>query len=426
MLEQSILHGRIFCSKMAGKTLASKPVSPSSIRFGPMRQIRVYRISDIDMWVEDIIHKDWYHYLGTYGSFPMSLDGTAAGKPEDLQPHGCFYYYGKALVIDAKGEEPVEHAYFLQNEPVVAYKGTPDIQVMEMPLTMQALDYDQVFSYLPEIKELLDGIPASYVDRFKRPVKRVQGRTYPIAMDSVKTTWGALPETTYPIVVDFSKTVYGVADLEPVHTDDDLEHFQSIPGYYEEETPRGGKHKLVRLTDNTFKFRYSPGLEIINQSQVTLYGINAKWLTGEPEVLDVSPYETVGHKTHAVHAVLERPDVRQEVVLLRKKAEENLSMGAIIAAKIYRADMDESHGEYMALRTLYEQDIAPYEKQFDKDLLPWILEAYAKNIISHRDKHETCRQGLPYLVYLAAIIIGRNDVTRVWNEKRCISSEPGV
>lgn len=427
MLEQSALHGRIFYSMQTEKLLASKPAAITEIQFGPMRPVQIYRVSDMEMWVQDKNTGIWYHYKGTGGIGMLNLEGCCNSiKIEEYVPGGgFFYYYGKAL-YKKKNQEESEQFYFVQNESNVSYSGTPDISSMPMPLTIQALDYVQAFSYPDEIKQLLKGIPACYVDRYKRPITRMHGRTYPVPMEQVKTTWADLPETTYPVVVDFAKTTLAVADLEPSHTEEDLAYFNSMPGYYEEDTPRGGKHKVVRMENKNFKFRYSKGLEIINQSQVTLYGINAKWLMDSPEPLDMSGCQAVGHTAHtAAAAVLERPNVEKEVALLKKKAEENLSAASMVAAKLYHADTDNSHGEFIVLHTLYKQDIEPYANQFREGLLPWILEQYAKDIIQHRDKHETLRCGLPYLVYLAAIIIGKKAV-HIWDgNQNYTSSKPG-
>lgn len=375
-----------------------------------MRPIQVYRISDREMWVQEKTKENWYHYLGEYGDIELTLQNQYTQKeiPISIEQlgEGFFYYYGKAW------HKEEEHVYFVQNTPSVTYNKIPDIKRMQMPFTLQALDYDQTFHYPNDIKQFLSALPACYVDRYKRPIKKAYGRTYPIAMEQVKTTWKDLPETTYPIVVDFRKTPFGVADLEPEHTTEDLEHFHSLPGYYEEETPRGGKHKLVRIEDGTFKFRYSPGLEFIHESQVTLYGIHGKWLCDNPPALDISNYQKIGHTEHTITARLERPDVSKEVRLLKEKAIQNVSSGISIAETLYQRDTDISHGEYVALRTLYEQDIAPYANQFDSGLLPWILESYATDVIPHREKHETMRNELPYLVYLAGIIIEKKS--HIW------------
>lgn len=410
MLEQSALHGRIYLSEQAGKSYVSKPVLLPEIRFGPMRAAFFYPISDQELLVEDPNRGVWYRYCQT-GETDGELTLQWAGLKEDCpvaEPgQKFFYYYGLALYQDPRTGERRSHLYFVQNEPPVTYEGIPDTKTIRIPPTLQKLDYIQVFTYPEPVAALLSDVPSAYVDRFKRPVIRRNGRTYPVSMEKVETKWKDLPETTYPKVVDFSRTPYAVADLEPEHTEDDLREFASLPGYYEEETPRGGKHKLLRVDTDKFKVRYSKGLEIINQSQVTLYGIHGTWLCDDPPLADLSPYREIGHGTHAVRAALTRPDVSEEVRLLQKKAEENVSTARVVAERQCRMDPDDSHGEYVALRTLYRCDIHPYAKQFDPERLPWITEAYSRESIPHRDKHETLRNGLPYLVYLAAIIIER-------------------
>lgn len=410
MLEQSALHGRIYLSEQAGKSYVSKPVLLPEIRFGPMRAAFFYPISDQELLVEDPNRGVWYQYCQkgeTEGELTLQWTGTKEDCQVSEPGQKFFYYYGLALYQDPRTGESRSHLYFVQNEPPVTYEGIPDTKTIRIPPTLQKLDYIQVFTYPEPVAALLSDVPSAYVDRFKRPVIRRNGRTYPVSMEKVETKWKDLPETTYPKVVDFSRTPYAVADLEPEHTEEDLREFASLPGYYEEETPRGGKHKLLRVDTDQFKVRYSKGLEIINQSQVTLYGIHGTWLCDDPPLADLSPYREIGHGTHAVRAALTRPDVSEEVRLLQRKAEENVSTARVVAERQCRMDPDDSHGEYVALRTLYRCDIHPYAKQFDPERLPWITEAYSRESIPHRDKHETLRNGLPYLVYLAAIIIER-------------------
>ena len=430
MLEQSALHGRVFLSYLNGRSLISKPVSPKDVAFGPMRPVQIYPISDRDVWMQDRSKGDWYHYAcGRQGGnlrLQERYKEASVRISEITSGSGFFYYYGKALCdarLIGKGKK-AEHLYFVQNAPSVSYAGIPDVEEAEIPLTLQALDYEQTFRYPEKIKDLLSQMPASYVDRYKRPVVKIGGHLYPLAMEKVTTRWKDLPETTYPVVLNFEGTRYAVADLEPDHTEEDLEHFNSLAGYYEEETPRGGRHKVIHVKDAGFKYRHSPGLEFINSSQVTLYGINARWISDAPAVTDMSGYLSVGHDKHQFLARLERPDVSREVAMLREKAEENLSMSADIAGRLYRSDPDDSHGEYVALRTLFRGDIEPYARCFEPDLIPWILEQYAADVIEHRDKHETLRNGVPYLVYLADIIIGK-DVGKTWEPQKCTSSRQG-
>ena len=398
MLEQSVLHGKVFCIRQTEKTLTSKAVSINEISFGPMRPIHLYVISDKEIFICDINKDDWYHYKGESGGFHLVLmEKTRPATIPNVTEH--FYYYGKAKYKDE------EHIYFIKNMPPVTMSDIPDVNMIQIPITLQALDYDMTFSYPDKLKEQLGDVLACYTDRYKRPIKHVKDATYPVPIENVTTKFRELTECNYPVVFNFRNTFYGIADLEPHHTEQDMEHFNSLDGYYIEDTPRGGKHKLVLIESSDFKFRYSDGLEIINQSQATLYGINGTWLEDDPKPIDVSVYNAVGHADHKVIAKLDRPDVTQEVMLLKEKAEENLSTGRQAANNFYRTDPDTSHGEFMVLWTLYQEDMLPYAKQFDRELLPWILEQYAMDIIEHREKHETMRMGLPYLVYLSAIII---------------------
>ena len=53
------------------------------------------------------------------------------------------------------------------------------------------------------------------------------------------------PDSQYPVVADLSGTHFAVLDLEPARTTEEEMVYESIMGYYEEETMRGGRHKLV-------------------------------------------------------------------------------------------------------------------------------------------------------------------------------------
>ena len=401
MLEQSILHGKVYCVTQTETSLQTKAVALTDISFGPMRPIHLYVISDMEIFICDINKDDWYHYKSDSKTSILPLIDKI--RPESIpQVTEHFYYYGQAKYKDEF------HTYFIKNMPRVTISDIPDVNTVPFPITLQTLDYEETFTYPDRLRKELANIPACYTDRYKRPIKRTYDATYPISIDKVTTKFIELPMCTYPVVLNFANTIYGIADLEPHHTEEDITHFNSLDGYYVEDTPRGGKHKLVKIESPEFKFRYSDGLEIINQSQATLYGINGTWLNDNPNPIDVTVYKEVGHTEHEVIAALDRPNVEREVELLQKKAIENLSIGKQTAERLYRTDADVSHGEYMALWVLYRDDILPYAKQLDRSLLPWILERYAMDVIEHRSKHETMRHGLPYLVYLSAIIIERN------------------
>lgn len=412
MFEQSALHGMLYRSEKLERSIVSQTVALSDMTFGPMRGITIYPISDKNFFVHHPQGYLWYHYQSsTDGETPQLQATYKDGTVPKLfltfikDENGFFYYYGQATWKDPRTGHRHSDVYYVQNEPVVTGTDIPDIQQMELPLTLQKLDYEQTFSYPEQLNRLLANVKTAYTDRFKRPVKRVQGRTYPMAMDKVTTTWSELPDSSYPKVARLNDTFFAVLDLEPTHTKKDEEEFNRASGFYEEETPRGGKHKLVAVDSPIFKFRFSPGLELINESMVTFYGINGTWLCDNPLILDISQYQTVGHTSHHITTTLERPDVSTAVHALQQKAMENISMLDVKIQELYRTDMDDSHADFKALVTIYHSDIKPYALEFQKEQLPWIIEAYAKPFIPHREKHETLRNGLPYLVYLASIII---------------------
>lgn len=401
MLEQSTLYGRAYLSEKKGKYLSSRPVSLTDLEFGPMRPVFLHPVSDERMIMEDRERDLWYDYQEKEGN--LLLQDTKEEVPKVKQPF--FYYYGLSRYKDPKTGEWISHRYFVRSQPNVTWDQIPDIRQIEIPLTLQRLDYGQVFTYPEKLNRFLANVPSTYVDRYKRPILRTHRQTFPVAMEKVKTKWMELPPATYPKVVSLTGTPYGVLDLEPEHTEEDQRVFEEAPGYYKEKTPRGGSHKLVWLKEPGYKFRYSPGLELLSQTQVTFYGIEGAWISDQPDAVSVADWKVIGNEEHEVTAVLERPDVSEEVAILRQKAEERYSLTRELVARGYAKDPDSSHADYVALYKLYHSDVKPYASQFKAEELPWILEAYSEDVIPHREKHETLRNGLPYLVYLSAIII---------------------
>ena len=53
MLEQSILHGKVYLITQTDTTLTSKPVAINEVYFGPMRPIDMYVISDTEIFICD-------------------------------------------------------------------------------------------------------------------------------------------------------------------------------------------------------------------------------------------------------------------------------------------------------------------------------------------------------------------------------------
>lgn len=398
MLEQSFEHGTVYLSYVKSDSLITKSVKIPEIQFGPSRPVHII-VTDDFVYVQDLNTKIVYLYSGGH----LQAQGLDIPMPDNRR---FFYYYGMAYLPKAKTE--VKHyPFFTQNRPPKQIDDIPNIQVFEPPRTLQNLGYRQTFTYPIELIDLLGDVKATYVDRYKRPIRTENGRTLPISMDRVSTKMKDLPESNYPIVVDLAKTPFAMVDLEPGYTDDDLEHFNSLDGYYVESTPRGGKHLLVPIQSDLFKFRYSDHLEIINEGMVTLYGIEADVLSLHPDTLDITPYtQTTRRATAPVKPVSD--NIKQYVEALQAQSEKVASPAKHYARNRYEQESDRSYADYIALYILYMQDVYPYQHQLPENSLPWILEAYARDTIPWRSKHDSMRNGVPYMVHLANEVIQYN------------------
>ncbi len=402
MLEQTRKNGRVYNVKPGIKSVASKPAVIPEIKFGPYRPVTVYRVNDYEMWVKDEAHGDWYHYKGS--DYPLALVVKETAH-EETAP-GSFYLYGMAE------QENILIPYFVQDMPYVQKQVIPDIQVMEMPFSMRSLDYGRGFSYPQGLKDLLKDCPVAYADRFKRPVIRSSGHTYPISLEKESFRWENLPDTHYPVVANLAGTHFAVLDLEPVRTKEEETVYESVMGYYEEETIRGGKHKLVKLDDPAFKFRYGDGLELIANGMVTFYGINGMMLSSNPAPMKTTGFAPVGHTARMIKPT----EMPEEIKTLLKKLETytgDLSLTKIQIREKHKLNPDNSNREFFMLLDLYKAAVEPYSHNFSADSLPWILAACANDMIEPREKHGTQRNGLPYLVYLSAIICEKKGA-KVW------------
>lgn len=401
MLEQSFEHGTVYLSYVQSDSLITKSVKIPEIKFGPSRPVDIIVTNDF-VYVQDRNTKIVYLYSGGH----LQAKGTHIQMPDQNR---FFYYYGMAYIPTAKTENKY-YPFFTQNRPPMQIEDIPNIKQFEPPRTLQNLGYRQTFTYPYEIIDLLGDIKASYVDRYKRPIRTENGRTFPISMDRVTTTFKDLAPTNYPVVVDLSKTSFAMVDLEPGYTVDDLQHFEQLDGYYVESTPRGGKHLLVPIQSDIFKFRYSEHLEIINEGMVTLYGIESEILSVHPDLIDVSVYEsTIRRVTAQVKPISD--NIQRYVDALQAQSEKRASPAKTYALNRYEQESDMSYADYISLYILYMQDVQPYQKQLPKDSLPWILEAYARDVIPWRSKHDTMRNGVPYMVHLANEIIQYNMQT---------------
>lgn len=403
MLEQTKKNGRVYNVQPGEKSVLSRPAVIPEYEFGPYRPVTIYRVDDTEMWVKDEAHGDWYHYKGDV--HPLQLIGREEFHEEPAP--GSFYLYGVAR------QEDEIVPYFVQDTPYVQTRIVPDIQAMEMPFSMRALDYGRIFTYPVALKELLGNCPVAYADRYKRPIIRSQGHTYPISLAKQSFKWSELADSCYPVVADLSGTHFAVLDLEPSRTTEEDMAYESIMGYYEEDTIRGGRHKLVRLDDPTFKFRYGSGLELIANGMITFYGINGTMLSSNPEPMKTTGFAPVGHTARMMKAA----DMPDEVKAMLAKLEAYTGDMSLIKLKIrekHRQNPDNSNREFNMLLDLYRTLVSPYRDEFPEQAIPWLLAACSDGVIEPREKHETQRNGLPYLVYLSAIICEKKEGAKVW------------
>lgn len=409
MLEQTKKNGRVYDIRPGEKSVLSKPAIIPELEFGPYRPVSIYRINDHDMWVKDEAHGGWYHYTGE--TYPLKLVETQDSHEE--KGISCFYLYGVAEYKNGSQYEGEQIPYFVQDVPYVKKRIIPDIQSMEMPFSMLALDYDRIFTYPDSLKKLLEDCPVAYADRFKRPIIRSNGHTYPISLSKQAFKWETLPDSRYPVVADLADTHFAVLDLEPSRTRDEETVYESIMGYYEEKTIRGGRHKLVRLDDTTFKFRYGKGLELIANGMITFYGIEGKMLHASPEPMKTTGFAPVGH----VARMMKPADMPVEITRLAEKLESYTGDLFLIKTRIrdkHASNTDNSDREFRILLDLYKQVVNPYRNMFTEEQIPWVLTACAADIIEPREKHATQRNGLPYLVYLSAIICEKKEGAKIW------------
>lgn len=405
MLEQTKKNGRVYDVQPGQKSVLSKAVKIPEIVFGPYRPITVYRITDNEMWVKDENKGDWYHYEGDGDKLSL----TSREKTHNEPAPGCFYAYGMA---EQNGKLT---PYYVQDMPYVQKHIVPDIETMEMPFSMRSLDYGRLFTYPNALKQLLGTCPVAYADKFKRPIIRSQGHTYPINLQKQSFRWNELSDSCYPVVADLSGTQFAVLDLEPTRTRDEELTYESIMGYYEEETIRGGRHKLVKLSDPTFKFRYGNGLELIANGMITFYGINGVMLSLDPPPMKTEGFAPVGHVQRSLK--LTDMGAPKNIGYLVEKLESYTGDLKLEKTKIHdkhRLNLDNSNREFNILLELYNLALAPNRHYFSDEDLPWILAEYANDIIEPREKHATQRNGLPYLVYLSAIICQNKEGAKIW------------
>lgn len=405
MLEQSTQNGAVYLSQEKeekGKTkLITKSVVINRVQFGPPSPIIIHRSPQTSkILVEYPNETETNGYIYNDGVLEKRI--VAVTNPDDDLLN---YLYGIAKVDN----EVVP--YFIQNTPRVTLSDTPDTETFTLPPTVSGYPYDTVFTYDPKLVSLLGDIKATYVDKYKRPIHPAyikRGRFFPVELDNVNTTFRELShaQKPFPVVIQLDKTDFGCVDLEPGYTEEEYALATSFDAYYAEDTPNGGKHFLVKNTDNAYKYRLSEHVEGISNTAITMYGLNGEWLNDDPDDVTFSAYTEVGNSQVTIDMSDKRPDGLDKVVADVTQAIEQMgSTGKRRAKRAYKTSDDESWCDFTALSRLYRFDIQPLKASISSDMLPWVLAEYGATVIPARMKHQTSRNGVPYLIYLAHKII---------------------
>lgn len=418
MLEQSKLNSPVYYTREMhdehGRSkLANKTVTLSSVHFGPKLHVVIHRnqLTPQYMVVCDQTPQPNGFIYDAQGQ-PVKQVVSSNHKGDRLFP----YWYGEAEYDGARTP------YLIQNAPPVTSQLTPDLNHFDLPPVLRGFGYAGTFSYDSYLIKLIGDCPATFTDKYKRPLNYAslmkKQLYFPASLDKIATTFkevAAVPNSHFPAVVLLNppgKPIrFATLDLEPTYTPDDLALAESFAAYYREDTPRGGKHYLLKAdaASDVFKYRLTPNLEAQTRAQITFYGLNSKQLEADPAVSDFSSYHAVGTRDRLLINPKMPDGVSQQVDECRSLIKRLGTTGAEQARRIYLTDTDPSHADFMALLTLYRTDLMPIVSSLPTANLPWILAGYGASVIPGRLKHNTMRSSVPYLVYLANKIIYQGD-----------------
>lgn len=397
MIEQSLENGPLYVSTTSEKSIASKKAIIAEITFGPYHELIIYKAGNGFMVWDTTENQS---FMWPQGTQPVE-------NPKELM--SC--KFGKAKY------ENEEHLYYVQNTPKITEDFEIPFNQFEIPSSLTGYPYDRTFQYTEKLSQIIGHLPATYVDRYKRPinVKALRNHRYlPTSIDKVTTTYNDLEHSGFhfPIVCDLRNTDLAIIDLEPGYTEQEKIEAEKIPYLYKEETPRGGIHYLIKTDSNAYKYRISENLEIIVNTMVTFYGINGQVSPNEFIISKdyFNQYQEVGHKSHTVQEtdknIVELVDALEAIQTKQFK----ISNHQQAVNNIIATDKDDSHADYMILRYIYKSCIQPYEQSLkqnditDEDY-PWIMAEFFNRLAPFRLKHNSERTGIPYLVYVAKSVV---------------------
>lgn len=286
-----------------------------------------------------------------------------------------------------------------------------DLTNLVLPPSKTGFIYDMSFSYTHQLITKLGSYTASLVDRYKRPISidgYFNNSYYPIALGKETYKFKDIVNISknLPIVVDLSSHNQGLAclDLEPHFSSADLEIAESFDYYYVEETPRGGRHYLIKVKQkDAYKFRISKHLEVQVNAAITWYGISGQWVKDVVKPSDLSKYTEIHHQERKIKTIKVPEKINNMVDKMMKYF--RYSASRLHALSIYKTDKDESHADFTAMARLYNFEVKEMLSAYDNETQIWLLAEYTARVIPYRPKHDEMRLGVPYLVYLANIII---------------------
>lgn len=311
-------------------------------------------------------------------------------------------YKGKSVLVWSKDQVNLDPSFKI------------DWQKLKLPVSIAGFTYDEQFTYRKELVQILKTGKAAFIDSLKRPLSVPgllnHGTYYPKSLSKSPFTFGDLAkyELNLPITVDMgSFKDLACLDLEPHFTKEDLDLANSFDAYYVEETPRGGRHYLIKAKGDAYKYRLTEHLEAQINASVTWYGVFGKWLNDSVNESDLSKYKVVGkRKNELTMTVHECPPKAQRFFDLIKTFGD-INQGTRDKIKeIYDTDNDPSHADWMAILTIYNRIKQNFiSLNIDMETRGWILTLFVSGLIPYRPKHDTDRCGVSYLTYLCFSVV---------------------
>lgn len=383
------------------KRLINKPIEISDLTFHAPIMVTMYALDDMTYLQPEDSKKVYTFRNNIFCGFL---------KPSENKKYYRYEFY---VGIVKYGSEYLPY-WSIDKPEHIQTPSTINFTKIMLPPMYTGLKYDMNFEYNQKLINILNEYQASLVDQFKRPlnvngIKRHQYYPGKLADSTavVKDIVGL--SNTLPIVVNLESKNEGLAclDLEPHFTEKELNKAESFDYYYVEETPRGGRHYLIKAKQkDAYKFRISKHLEVQVNAPITWYGINGRWKKDKVELSDLSEYKEVGHESSTFDET-ENPEKAQ--IIAKAYCEFFKYTGSrIYALSIYHKTDDLSYADFTAMARLYHRDIQFNVLQYPRDLQVWILADYASLILPHRAKHDELRLGVPYLTYLANKIVTKD------------------